>query len=177
MPSVAFSVLVVAEPFDLRMSEKDFQFMRRAIELSSIGAQSGGRPFGAVVVKDGKMVGEGHNTVTLSHDPTAHGEVVAIREACKNLKTWNLTGCELYTSCEPCAMCTSVIWLAKIDKVYYANKLADTLQYFDMRLQFTDVNAPAEKRSTPYQQLCGSEAFEVIKKFAEKGPNGEPGVF
>ena len=159
------------------MSEKDLQFMRRAIELSSIGSKSGGRPFGAVVVKDGRMVGEGHNTVTLSHDPTAHGEVVAIREACKNLKTWNLSGCELYTSCEPCAMCTSVIWLAKIDKVYYANKLADTLEYFDRRQQFSDVSAPVEKRSTPYQQLCGSEAFEVIKKWAEGGPKDEPGVF
>ena len=115
------------------MSEKELQFMRRAIELSSIGVRSGGRPFGAVIVKDGEMVGEGHNTVVLSHDPTAHGEVVAIRNACTKLKTWNLSGCELYTSCEPCAMCTSVIWLARIDKVYYANKLADTVKYFDMR--------------------------------------------
>ena len=127
------------------MSEKDLQFMCQAIELSSIGAKSGGKLFGMVVVKD---VGEGQNTVILSHDSTAHGEVVAIREACKNLKTWNLSGCELYTSCEPCAMCTSVIWLAKIDKVYYANKLADTLEYFDRRQQFADVSAPVEKRST-----------------------------
>ena len=149
------------------MSEKELRFVRRAIELSSIGAQSGGRPFGAVVVKDGEMVGEGYNTVVLSHDPTAHGEVVAIRNACNNLKTWNLSGCELYTSCEPCAMCTSVIWLARIDKVYYANKLADTVKYFDMKQQFTDVRAPVESRSTPYQQLCGNEAFEVIKKWAE----------
>ena len=141
--------------------------MRRAIELSSIGAQSGGRPFGAVVVKDGEMVGEGYNTVVSSHDPTAHGEVVAIRNACNNLKTWNLSGCELYTSCEPCAMCTSVIWLARIDKVYYANKLADTVKYFDMKQQFMDVGAPVESRSIPYQQLCGNEAFEVIKKWAE----------
>ena len=159
------------------MSEKDLQFMRRAIELSSTGAQSGGRPFGAVVVKDGRMVGEGHNTVTLSHDPTAHGEVVAIREACKNLKTWNLAGCELYTSCEPCAMCASVIWLAKIDKVYYGNSLADTRKDFDRIQQFADVSSPVEKRSTPYQQLCGNEAFEVIKKWAEEGPKDEPGVF
>ena len=149
------------------MSEKELSFMRRAIELSSIGAQSGGRPFGAVVVKDGEMVGEGYNTVVSSHDPTAHGEVVAIRNACNNLKTWNLSGCELYTSCEPCAMCTSVIWLARIDKVYYANKLADTVKYFDMKQQFTDVGAPVESRSIPYQQLCGNEAFEVIKNWAE----------
>jgi len=159
------------------MSGKDLQFMHHVIKLSSIGAKSGGKLFGAVLVKDGRMVGEGHNAVTLSHDPTAHGEVVVIREACKNLKMWNLSGCELYTSCEPCAMCTSVIWLAKIDKVYYATTVADTQQYFDKRQQFADVSAPVEKRSTPYQQLCGSEAFEVIKKWAEEGPKDEPGVF
>lgn len=150
------------------MSGNELQFMRRAIELSSVGAQTGGGPFGAVVVKDGEIIGEGYSTVVSSHDATAHGEVVAIRDACNNIKTWNLSGCKLYTSCEPCAMCTSAIWLAKIDKVYYANKLADTVKYFDLKQQFTDVGAPVESRSTLYQQLCGNEAFEVIEKWAEE---------
>ena len=102
------------------IDDQKLVFMRRAIELSAIGAREGGAPFGAIVVKNGKIVGEGHNIVVRSRDPSAHGEVVAIRDACKNLGTEDLSGCEMYASCEPCAMCTSAIWFSRFDMVYYA---------------------------------------------------------
>ncbi len=147
---------------------KKVQFMRRAIELSAMGAREGGAPFGAVVVKDGETIAEGHNVVVRTHDPTAHGEVVAIREACKKLKTCTLTGCELYTSCEPCAMCTSVIWLCGFDKVYYGNSLPDTAKYCAMEGMAEDVGSHMEKRSIPAERLCAEEAHRVIISWGEE---------
>ena len=143
------------------------RFMRRAIELSAKGAQEGGAPFGAVVVKNGEIVGEGHNTVVRSRDPSAHGEVVAIRDACKNLKMPHLAGCELYTSCEPCAMCTSVTWLSRFNKVYYANCFQNTLKYCSMEGMFQDVELPVESRSTPAERLCADEAWQVFASCIE----------
>ena len=144
--------------------------MHRAIELSAIGAKEGGQPFGAVVVKDEKIVGEGHSLVEQSFDPSAHGEVVAIREACKALNTWDLTGCELYTSCEPCAMCTSVIWLCNFSKIYYANSLQDADKYHASSSDemFRDVASHVEKRSIPAERLCADEALEVITWWREE---------
>ena len=147
---------------------KKLKFMRRAIELSAIGAREGGAPYGAVVVKDGEIVGEGYNVVVRSLDPTAHGEVVAIRNACKKLKTWNLTGCELYTSCEPCSMCTSVIWLCRFDRIYYGNSLEDTLRYCSMGGMAEDVGSHVEKRSIPAERLCAEEARQVITSWGEQ---------
>ena len=146
------------------------QFMCRAIELSAIGVKEGGAPFGAVVVKDGKIIGEGHNVVKPSHDPSAHGEVVAIRNACKALNTWDLAGCELYTSCEPCPLCTCVIWLCRFDKIYYANCLQDTIKWCgsSMKELFQDVGSHIEKRSIPAERLCVEEACDVITSWGEQ---------
>ena len=105
--------------------ETGTKFMHRAIELSIESAKSKGGPFGSVIVKKNKIIAEGSNKVTMNNDPTAHGEVVAIREACKNLKTFDLSGCEIYTSCEPCPMCLSAIYWSRLDKIYYANTRED----------------------------------------------------
>lgn len=112
------------------MKEQKKEFMRKAIELSLIGSQDGvGQgPFGAVIVKDGKIVGLGHNKVITDNDPTAHAEVVAIRDACKNLGTYELQDCEIYTSCEPCPMCLSAIYWAKLGKIYYGNTRNDAAE-------------------------------------------------
>ena len=100
-------------------------FMLRAIELSINSANNDGGPFGCVIVKNNKIISEGSNKVTLTNDPTAHAEVVSIREACKKLKTFNLTGCDLYSSCEPCPMCLSAIYWSHIDDIFYANTRDD----------------------------------------------------
>ena len=100
------------------------EFMKRAIELSVENVDNGGGPFGSVIVKDGRIIAEGSNKVTPSNDPTAHGEIVAIRQACKKLNKFSLDGCELYSTCEPCPMCLSAIYWARISKIYYANTRA-----------------------------------------------------
>ena len=97
------------------------KFMAKAIELSIKSANTLGGPFGSVIVKDQKIIAEGSNKVTSTNDPTDHGEIVAIREACQNLNTFDLSGCDIYTSCEPCPMCLSAIYWSRLDKVYYAN--------------------------------------------------------
>ena len=99
------------------------KFMERAIELSVESVNLGGGPFGCVIIKDNKIIAEGSNKVTSTNDPTAHGEIVAIRNACKNLNNFNLAGCELYSTCEPCPMCLSTIYWAHIDKIYYFSSI------------------------------------------------------
>ena len=101
------------------------KFMKKAIELSIESVNKGGGPFGCVIVKDEEIVAEGSNKVTTTNDPSAHGEIVAIREACKKLKNFSLSGCELYSNCEPCPMCLSAIYWARIQKIYYANTRED----------------------------------------------------
>ena len=101
------------------------EFMKRAIELSIESVNNGGGPFGCVIVKNGEIISEGSNKVTSNNDPTAHGEIVAIRNACKKLNNFNLKGSELYSTCEPCPMCLSAIYWARIDKIYYANTRED----------------------------------------------------
>ena len=96
------------------------KFMAKAIELSINSANTIGGPFASIIVKDNEIIAEGSNKVTSSNDPTAHGEIVAIREACKKLNTFDLSGCEIYTSCEPCPMCLSAIYWSRLDKIYYA---------------------------------------------------------
>lgn len=150
------------------VDDQKLVFMRRAIELSAKGAREGGAPFGAVIVKNGKIVGEGHNLVVRSRDPSAHGEVVTIRNACKSLGTENLSGCEIYTSCEPCAMCTSLIWFSRFDKLYYANCLQDTVKYCSMEGMFQDVGLNVEKRSIPAERLCAAEAYQVFSNCMEQ---------
>jgi guanine deaminase len=142
------------------MTAANEQFMQAAIDLSLANVESGqGRPFGAVVVKDGKIIGRGTNIVTVSHDPTAHAEVLAIRAACQALQQFQLTGCDLYTSCEPCPMCLGAIYWAKLDRVYYANTKADaTAIGFDSQLVYAELALPLTDRQLPMIPLMRDQA-------------------
>src|SRR5487761_2026037 len=149
------------------MKEK---FMRAAIQLSlaKMKANCGG-PFGAVVVRQGKIVGRGWNQVTSTNDPTAHAEVSAIRAACQKLKTFQLDDCELYTSCEPCPMCLAAIYWARFKNVYYANTRQDAAKIdFDDDLIYREVARPVARRLIPMQQLLRPEALEVFKAWQNK---------
>ncbi|WP_439814987.1 nucleoside deaminase [Zavarzinia sp. CC-PAN008] len=155
------------------MDKQDF--MRRAIAISRHQVEQGlGSAFGAVVVKDGVIVGEGGNTVTSTHDATAHGEVVAIRDAGQKLGTWDLSGCELYTSCEPCAMCVAAIHWARIDKLYYANTLKDAEDIgYDVETLKTLVRTAIAERTLPSERLLAEEARAVLDDWA-KMPGFQP---
>jgi tRNA(Arg) A34 adenosine deaminase TadA len=146
------------------------EFMLEAIRLSRVKMQAGqGGPFGAVVVRRGKIIARGWNSVTSANDPTAHAEVVAIREACRKLKTFQLDDCELYTSCEPCPMCLSAIYWARLRRVYYANTRRDAAKIdFDDDLIYREVARPISKRIIPMKQLLRAEAVEVFKLWAAK---------
>ncbi len=145
-------------------------FMRRAIQLSEEKMQAGcGGPFGAVVVKDGKIIGEGWNQVTSTNDPTAHAEVVAIRQACKHLGDFSLRGCELYTSCEPCPMCLASIYWARIDKVYYGNSREDAASIgFDDDFLYRELVLPIDKRSLALEPLLQDEAKQAFEAWMRK---------
>ncbi|AHB41364.1 Cytidine/deoxycytidylate deaminase family protein [candidate division SR1 bacterium RAAC1_SR1_1] len=146
------------------------EFMREAVALSLKNMESNaGGPFGAVIVKNGEIVGRGRNKVTSTNDPTAHAEMTAIRDACQNLKTFQLDGCELYTSCEPCPMCLGAIYWARFDKVYYGNTKEDAAHInFDDQYIYEELDRPLEKRHLPMQQLLRDEAIKVFQKWAEK---------
>ena len=140
------------------------KFMERAIELSIASVKSGGGPFGSVIVKDNKIISEGMNRVTKNNDPTAHGEIVAIRNACKNLNDFHLKGCELYTSCEPCPLCLSAIYWARIDKVYYANTRNDAQKIdFDDSFIYSELTKKINQRKIPMIQLMRDEALKGFK--------------
>ena len=149
----------------------DLAFMRRAIELSAQSGQSDEGPFGAVVVKDGRIVGEGINQVVPTGDPTAHAEVVAIRAACKTLGTHVLDGATVYTSCEPCPMCLAAAWWARVEEIVYANDRADAAAIgFDDDAIYEEVAAPLHLRKLPLRRLGAEEALEVFKAwFAKPG--------
>ena len=148
------------------------KFMRKAIRLSIANVEKlNGGPFGAVIVKDGKVIARGTNKVTATNDPTAHAEIVAIRKACKILKTYQLTGCEIYTSCEPCPMCLAAIYWARPDKIYYANSKEDpTAINFDDNLIYEEIAKPVSERKIFTQQLLRDEAQAAFKKWSES-PN------
>ncbi|WP_409477302.1 nucleoside deaminase [Pseudobdellovibrio sp. HCB154] len=140
------------------------QYMKRAIELSKKNIEHGGGPFGAVIVKDGKIIGEGFNKVTANNDPTAHAEVEAIREACKNISNFDLNGAEIYTSCEPCPMCLSAIYWARLSKIYYANTKKDAAEIeFDDDFIYTEIPKPISDRKISMVQMMRPEALEVFK--------------
>jgi guanine deaminase len=149
------------------MKEK---FMRAAIWLSLVKMKANcGGPFGAVVVRQGKIAGRGWNQVTSTNDPTAHAEVTAIRDACRKLKTFQLDNCELYTSCEPCPMCLAAIYWARFQKVYYANTRKDAAKIdFDDDLIHREISLPIKRRKIPMQQLLRSEALEVFAEWKAK---------
>jgi tRNA(Arg) A34 adenosine deaminase TadA len=137
------------------------EFLRRAVALATQNvATCGGGPFGAVIVRQGKIVGEGVNSVTTTHDPTAHGEVNAIRAACKALGTFTLTGCELYTSCEPCPMCLAAAYWARLDVIYYGASASDAARAgFDDAFIYDELRKDLPLRSLPTHQLLGEEAW------------------
>jgi len=140
------------------------KFMTRAIELSIESVNSGGGPFGSIIVKNDKVIAEGSNKVTLNNDPTAHGEIVAIRKACKSLNNFNLSGCELYSTCEPCPMCLSAIYWAHIDKVYYANTRNDAQKIdFDDSLIYSELLTNVKKRKIPMFQMMRDEALKAFE--------------
>ena len=150
------------------MEEKN-KFMLKAIELSIKSAETIGGPFGCVIVKDNKIISEGSNKVTSTNDPTAHGEIVAIREACLKLNTFNLSGCELYSTCEPCPMCLSAIYWSHIDKIFYANTRDDAKNIdFDDSFIYSEINKKIGDRKIQMIQMLRDEALKVFKIWDEK---------
>ena len=140
-------------------------FMRRAISLASQNVREGlGGPFGSVVVKDGEIIGEGTNRVATSCDPTAHAEMLAIRAASAKLKNFDLSGCELYTSCEPCPMCLSAIYWARIERMFYGNSIveADAIGFSDEFL-YKEITLPVHERKLDATRLLESEALESFR--------------
>lgn len=146
------------------------QFMRRAIELSQSNMENdAGGPFGAVVVQKGKIIGEGWNKVTSTNDPTAHAEVEAIRQASKFLNNYDLSGCEIFTSCEPCPMCLSAIYWARISKIYFANTKVDAAQIqFDDDFIYQEISKPLTSRKIPAEQILREEALKVFALWNQK---------
>ena len=145
------------------------EFMLRAIELSIQSAKSKGGPFGCVIVKDNKIIAEGHNQVTANNDPTAHAEIVAIRNACTKLNDFFLKGCDLYTSCEPCPMCLSAIYWARINKIYYANTRSDAQKIdFSDSMIYEELNKTIKDRKIPMHQMMREEAIKAFELWDKK---------
>ncbi len=152
------------------MTEQDEQFMRRAISLAQRGIDAGaGGPFGAVVVKNGEIVGEGCNQVTSTNDPTAHAEVVAIRNACQTLNSFQLDGCVLYTSCEPCPMCLGAIYWARPQQIFFACTHEDAAEIgFDDHFIYDEIERPIEERHIKSVSFLRDEGLTVFKNWASK---------
>ena len=145
------------------------KFMSRAIELSIESVNNGTGPFGAVIVKNEKIIAEGSNKVTSTNDPTAHGEIVAIREACKQLNNFSLSGCELYSSCEPCPLCLSAIYWARINKIYYANTREDARKIdFDDSFIYSEIKKNINERKIPMNQMMRDEALKAFELWDKK---------
>ena len=145
------------------------EFMKRAIQLSIDSVKNGGGPFGAVIVKNDKIIAEGSNKVTSTNDPTAHGEIVAIREACKKINNFNLSGFEIYSTAEPCPLCLSAIYWARIDKIYYANTREDAQKIdFDDSLIYSELLKNVKKRKIPMVQMMRDEALKAFELWDKK---------
>ena len=143
--------------------------MKRAIELSIKSVNGGTGPFGAVIVKDDKIISEGFNTVTLTNDPTSHAEIVAIRMACKSLVNFSLEECDLYTTCEPCPMCLSAIYWARINKIYYANTRSDAQKIdFSDSMIYEELNKTIEDRKIQMHQMMRDEALKAFDLWDKK---------
>lgn len=154
----------MSNPADDPGNESDHSFMSRAIELSLQALEDGGGPFGAVVVKDGKIVGEGKNRVTIANDPTAHAEIQAIRNACSAEQTFRLAGCRIFSSCEPCPMCLGAILWAHLDTLCYANSRYDAAEAgFDDASFYRQLEANADEGLLKTRQLMQPEAFKVFQ--------------
>lgn len=151
-------------------STEQMKFMKRAIELSRTNMLSGkGGPFGAVIVRNGQIIGEGWNKVTSANDPTAHAEVEAIRDACKNISNFELKDCEIYTSCEPCPMCLAAIYWARIGKIFYGNTREDAAAIeFDDDFLYREIIKPMGERAVPIEPLMRKEALLVFSEWTAK---------
>src|SRR5690349_3009557 len=149
------------------LTNAEKMFLEKAIQLSRKGMHGGsGGPFGCIVVKDGKVIGEGYNKVTSSNDPTAHAEVVAIREACKTLNDFQLTGCDIYTSCEPCPMCLGAIYWARPDRVIYANTKEDAAAIeFDDDFIYKEIATTMGNRKIPFIHEPDEGAKQVFRSW------------
>lgn len=145
------------------------EFMREAIRLSEENVRNGGGPFGAVIVKNDRIIARGTNCVTAHNDPTAHAEVMAIREACKTLKTFNLQDCEIYSSCEPCPMCLSAVYWARIRKLYFANTKVDAERIgFSDKFIYDELNLEIRERSLPSESILREEAQHAFELWTDK---------
>ena len=143
-------------------------FMQKAIDLSIKNIHNNGGPFGCVIVKNNKIISEGVNGVTQNNDPTAHAEIVAIRNACKKLNTFDLSGCELYTSCEPCPMCLRAIYWSHIDLVYYGNSRENAAEIqFDDEFIYNEMKKDINERKIPLKQILKDEAIKAFDLWAE----------
>jgi len=144
-------------------------FMLRAIELSMISLKENGGPFGCVIVKNNEIISEGFNEVTNKNDPTAHAEIVAIRNACNKLNTFNLNGTQMFTSCEPCPMCLSAIYWSHIDKIYYGNNRKDAAKIgFDDSYIYDELSIDLNKRKIPLEQINEKEAIKAFEEWEVK---------
>jgi len=142
--------------------------MTRAIQLSIENVGSGGGPFGAVIVKEGRIIAEGRNQVTSSHDPTAHAEMLAIRSASAKLGAFELQGCEIYSSCEPCPMCLGAIYWARLSRIYFAGSAADASKSgFDDSLIYSEIAKPAAQRTIPMIQMMREEALTAFRAWEQ----------
>ncbi len=151
------------------MSDQE-TYMKKAVDAALSGMRNNeGGPFGCVIVKNGEIVGKGNNKVTSTNDPTAHAEVTAIRDACKTLNSFQLDGCEIYTSCEPCPMCLGAIYWARPDKVYYGSNQQDAAKIgFDDEFIYQEIPLPYANRSIPFEQVGREIALEPFKQWALK---------
>ena len=154
------------------MTDRDSYFMQRAIDLAEKGIDSNaGGPFGAVIVKDNKIISEGYNKVTSTNDPTAHAEIIAIKAACKKLNSFQLDDCTIYTSCEPCPMCLGAIYWARPKKVFYACNREDAAMIdFDDQFVYDELKKQIDERRIEFKNIMKKEALKVFKKWKEK-PN------
>jgi guanine deaminase len=146
------------------------KFMARAVQLAldNVGRGTGG-PFAAIVVKGNSIISEGQNYVTSSNDPTAHAEIVAVRLACKTLGHFELKGCELYSTCEPCPMCWGAIYWARLDKIYFANTTSDAAEIgFDDSFIVQELRLPHHQRKIPAEQILRHEAIKAFQMWAKK---------
>ena len=155
--------------YDMNITNQDREFMREAIRLANESVERGGGPFGAVIVKNGEIVAGSSNSVTLDNDPTAHAEVNTIRQACRKLGTFDLSGCVIYASCEPCPMCIGAIYWARISRIYYGNTRKDArdIQFADDFI-YEELDLPLSERTVPIIPLLRDEALETFRRWTEK---------
>ena len=165
---MAMALLSSCQQKESRTMSSD-ELMRKAIALAEENVANGGGPFGAVIARDGEIIATGVNRVTANHDPTAHAEVSAIRAACKELGTFDLAGCEIYTSCEPCPMCLGAIYWAHIDKMYYGNDKADAKRIgFDDSFIYDEIALTPESRRLSSERMLKDEAVKAFDMWMKK---------